>query len=84
MKNNFGENWTDKCFDGKSVGERALTPSRIYTRAIVDMTGGFDGEEKVKINLIFLHNAHFPPSQISSSRRTNNPTQIQFAANRQM
>ena len=50
MKNNFSENWTDKCFDGKSVGERALTPSRIYTRAIVDMTGGFDGEEKVKIN----------------------------------
>jgi len=46
MEKEFGEKWVEK----NNFGELVLTPSKIYTRAIVDMTGGFEGEEKVKIN----------------------------------
>ncbi len=33
-----------------TLGSLALTPSRIYSKAVVDMFGGFDGEPKVEIH----------------------------------
>lgn len=50
MKNNFGENWHEKTYDGKSAAEYALTPSRIYSSAIVDMFGGFEGKQKAELH----------------------------------
>ena len=50
MEKVHGENWHDvKWVDGKnSLGDMALTPSRIYSKAIVDMTGGYDTDRKPK------------------------------------
>lgn len=50
MKTVHGEEWHKEKYDGKSLAELALHPSRIYCAAIVDMFGGFDGEPKVKIH----------------------------------
>src|SRR3989338_5143704 len=44
MKNNYGNNWHEQKFDGKSLAELALTPSRIYSAAVVDMFGGYNRE----------------------------------------
>ena len=45
-----GDNWHEKEFNGKSIAELALTPSRIYAKAVVDMFGGIDGERKAEIH----------------------------------
>lgn len=50
MKAAHGEEWHKETYDGKSLAELALYPSRIYSGAVVDMLGGFDGEPKAKIH----------------------------------
>jgi phosphoribosylformylglycinamidine cyclo-ligase len=50
LKENYGEEWHTKTYDGKSMGELALKPSKIYTRAVVEMFGGFQDEPKAKIH----------------------------------
>ena len=50
MKSTHGEEWHRETYNGKSLAELALHPSRIYSGAVVDMLGGFDGEPKAKIH----------------------------------
>ncbi len=50
MKKNYGDNWHEKDYNGKNLAELALTPSKIYSKAIVDMFGGFEGIPKVEIH----------------------------------
>ncbi|MBI2047100.1 hypothetical protein HYT26_02985 [Candidatus Pacearchaeota archaeon] len=50
MKATHGEEWHKETYNGKSLAELALHPSRIYSGAVVDMFGGFDGEPKSKIH----------------------------------
>jgi len=38
----YGAEWHNAHFDQKKIGNHLLFPSRIYTRAIVAMTGGYD------------------------------------------
>lgn len=50
MEKNFGENWHERKYCGKIMGEYVLTPSRIYSSTIVDMFGGFNGEQKAELH----------------------------------
>jgi phosphoribosylformylglycinamidine cyclo-ligase len=50
MKENYGEYWQLKFINGKSVAEQILEPSKIYSRAIVDMIGGYNQEAKVDVH----------------------------------
>ena len=46
----YGAEWHNTYFDQKQIGEQVLTPSRIYTRAIVTMTGGYDLQPRAVIH----------------------------------
>lgn len=50
MRENHGEDWHKETFQGKSLAELALHPSRIYSGAVVDMFGGFDGEPRAEVH----------------------------------
>jgi len=50
MQNSYGDEWHNETLDGKNLAELALHPSKIYSAAVVDMFGGFDGEPKAKVN----------------------------------
>lgn len=45
-----GKNWHLKKYAGSTLGRLVLTPSRIYSRAVVDMYGGFASKAKCKIH----------------------------------
>lgn len=48
LKNEYGERWEDTPWKGGKLIDHILTPSRIYTRAVVDMTGGWDLKREPK------------------------------------
>jgi phosphoribosylformylglycinamidine cyclo-ligase len=50
MNKSYGDKWHEKEFDGRNLAELALTPSKIYSAAIVDMFGGFEGEPKAELH----------------------------------
>ncbi len=52
MKSNHGENWHQVPWKkgNISLADLALTPSKIYTAAVVDMFGGYDGEPKTEVH----------------------------------
>jgi phosphoribosylformylglycinamidine cyclo-ligase len=55
MQKNYGENWHLVDRKGEHDLERKMTreilePSKIYTGAVVDMFGGYEGEPKVEIH----------------------------------
>ncbi|MFH1650369.1 MAG: AIR synthase-related protein [Candidatus Woesearchaeota archaeon] len=45
----YGANWHEELFEGQRLGDIVLQPTRIYTPAVVEMFGGFEGEPRVKI-----------------------------------
>ncbi|GEM_PF-6319624 len=45
-----GDGWHKFKYGFESLGDLVLHPSRIYTKAVVDMFGGFGGEPKAKIH----------------------------------
>lgn len=47
----YGNAWHTHLYQGKSIGELVLTPSRIYTKAVVDMFGGYDLTRRAKAPL---------------------------------
>lgn len=49
----YGAEWHEQDFLGRSLGEAVLTPSTIYARLIVELNGGFDGEPLCPIHGIF-------------------------------
>lgn len=50
MQDTHGENWHEETYQGRNLAEMALHPSKIYTKAIVDMFGGFEGEPRAEIH----------------------------------
>src|SRR3989344_1436702 len=55
MQKNYGDDWHQKSITGGHSLERVmaraiLTPSRIYTGAVVDMFGGYEGEPRAEIH----------------------------------
>ncbi len=46
----YGREWHEVEYDGKTLGEAVLTPSVVYTKAIVEMFGGYDRDPKVDIH----------------------------------
>ena len=50
LNNVHGENWQKAVYNGENLGELALRPSIIYSRAVVKMFGGYDGEPKAKVH----------------------------------
>ena len=50
MKDEFEDDWHRSKLNGKNLGELFLQPSRIYTKAVVEMFGGFYEEPKAKIH----------------------------------
>ena len=52
LKDTFGDNWHNENHNGKNIAKLALVPSKIYCACVVDMFGGFLGEEKVKLHAV--------------------------------
>jgi len=50
MERKHGDEWHKVKFGVEDLGDLVLCPSRIYSKAVVDMFGGFDGEQKAKIH----------------------------------
>ena len=50
MKDLYGEEWHKEEYNNKNLGEIVLEPSKIYTRAVVEMFGGYEKEPKVEIH----------------------------------
>jgi len=50
MKQSHGDDWHKQEYEGKNLAELALTPSRIYSAAIVNMFGGFQGKPKTNLH----------------------------------
>ena len=52
MKNNHGDNWHQVPWKrgNASLADLALTPSKIYTGAVVDMFGGYDRQPKTEVH----------------------------------
>ncbi|MCD6547285.1 MAG: hypothetical protein J7K22_01885 [Nanoarchaeota archaeon] len=53
LKENYGDEWHEEC-DAEYIADWLLTPSTIYTRAIVEMFGGVFDEPKADIKA-FVH-----------------------------
>lgn len=50
LTDKFGNEWHMKEFMGSTYGSAVLTPSRIYTKSVVDMFGGFNGVAKTEVH----------------------------------
>lgn len=50
LKEEYGENWHEKDYKGQILGKLALTPSKIYSKAVCEMTGGFADTPKAEIH----------------------------------
>ncbi len=50
FKKNFGDNWHNKKYRGKKLGNLVLTPSKIYSQAMVNIHGGFQTKGTCKIH----------------------------------
>jgi phosphoribosylformylglycinamidine cyclo-ligase len=45
-----GSNWHEVKLNGRSLAEIALEPSKIYSKAVAEMFGGFDSEPKAEVH----------------------------------
>jgi len=50
FESKFGENWHNELYQGEKLGNLVLTPSTIYSKAVVNMHGGFSAPGTCKIN----------------------------------
>lgn len=52
MREVQGDHWQDIMWKrgNLTLGQMALTPSRIYTRAVIDMFGGYSGEPRAEVH----------------------------------
>jgi phosphoribosylformylglycinamidine cyclo-ligase len=46
----YGEDWHEQEFEGEKLGNLILVPSKIYSKAVVSLHGGFKTEGSCKIN----------------------------------
>ena len=50
MEKFYGEEWHDEAYKSQKLGDLVLIPSRIYTKTVVDMTGGAFDDPKVEVH----------------------------------
>ena len=50
FRDNYGDEWHNVKFENSTLGKLVLTPSRIYSKAIVNIHGGVFGEQKAIIH----------------------------------
>ena len=50
LSRKLGEDWHMQTWQGENIGDFVLTPSRIYTRPVIDMTGGVEAEPRATIH----------------------------------
>jgi phosphoribosylformylglycinamidine cyclo-ligase len=50
LSNVHGENWHEMKINERSIAKIAVEPSKIYSKAVVDMIGGVDSDPKTKIH----------------------------------
>ncbi len=50
LETNYGSEWHNLKLDNEKLGSLVLTPSKIYSKAVVGMHGGFQTEGTCKIN----------------------------------
>lgn len=50
LEKEYGSEWHNVKYNGESIGNHVLKPSRIYTRAITEMFGGYDREPKASVH----------------------------------
>lgn len=55
LGNAYGENWVEADFDGRTWGEVILTPSKIYSRALLNIMGDY-GNPKSHVVKGLVHN----------------------------
>ncbi len=65
----YGENWHKTYFDQKEIGEQLLLPSRIYTRAIIAMTGGYDLQPRAVVHGLAHITGEGIPEKLSRTLR---------------
>ena len=46
----YGDDWHTLTYDKQNLAELVLRPSKIYTKAILDLTGGYDNEPKADVH----------------------------------
>ena len=51
LSRKFGKEWHEVNVNGIPLGDAVLTPSTIYTKAVVDMFGGYDLDKKPKAEI---------------------------------
>ena len=50
MKTTYGEDWHNQSYQGENLAKLALEPTKIYSKAVVEMFGGFQDEPKAKVH----------------------------------
>lgn len=50
LEDNYGEDWHKEDYNGKNLGELVLEPSKIYSKLICKLNGGFSDEPKAEIS----------------------------------
>jgi phosphoribosylformylglycinamidine cyclo-ligase len=50
LSSTYGVNWHKMSLNGKSFGEQVLHPSTIYSKAIVNIIGGYSGVPKAEVH----------------------------------
>jgi len=50
LKDSYGDNWHEKEFNNQNLADGVLEPSKIYSKIICEMTGGFQDEPKLKVH----------------------------------
>lgn len=48
----FGENWHEKEFEGKTLGEQVLQPSTIYSKTIIELIGSIGKKPQCKLHAL--------------------------------
>ncbi len=50
VEDKYGEKWHEESYNGENLAKLLLEPSKIYTKAVVEMIGGYDMEPKADVN----------------------------------
>jgi len=72
MKDKFGEEWQENYQNGESIAKFVLHPSKIYSKAVVDMIGGVFDEPKVDIHGIVHITGGGIPGKLGRVLKPNN------------
>lgn len=52
LSEKHGPDWDAETFDQSTLGDAVLQPSRIYTGAVMEMRGGFDGTPRATVHAV--------------------------------